>query len=293
MFKGSFVAIITPMNQDFSIDYQSLEKLIEYHIKNKTDGIVAVGTTGESPTLSHKEHKDVIEFCVNKVNHKIPVIAGAGSNNTAEAIDLALFSKKAGADASLQVTPYYNKPTQAGMVHHFKQIAKYAPFPHILYNVPSRTNCDLLPQTTIELSKVSHIVGIKEAASDGANRVKTFLDEVDSNFSILSGNDDSLNIFLKNGGHGVISVTANLAANEMHNLCQFGLNHNFLEMEKIHSRLMGLHQNLFIEPSPTALKWAMSQLNMTKKYVRSPLIDLTEESQPKVLDALKKADLIE
>ena len=247
MFKGSAVAIVSPMNSDGSLDFDSLKNLIDFHIVNKTDAIVIVGTSGESPTLSFEEHIQLVKFTVDYVNKKIPVIAGTGANSTSEAVYLTKEAKRVGADAALIVVPYYNKPPQEGLYQHFKMINDSVDIPQILYNVPSRTVVDLTDETIVKLSGLKNIVGIKDATGD-INRLKNIIDKVDKDFLFYSGDDLTSCEFLKLGGDGIISVTANVEPLKMHQLCMLIANKKFEEADKIDKAVQYLHKNLFIHP---------------------------------------------
>ena len=283
--QGSVVAIVTPMHADGTIDYPALRGLIEWHCASGTDGIAAVGTTGESPSLDHDEHLAVIAFTVKEVAGRIPVVAGTGSNATQEAIDLSLEAKKVGADATLQVVPYYNKPTQAGLIAHFSAIADAVDLPHILYNVPGRVITDLLPETTAQLSHHPRIVAVKDATADIA-RVPVLRSSCSDGFVLLSGDDYSLYDFMQAGGDGTISVTANLYPQSMAQFCKLMRSGDFAQAKAIHDRLLPAHKALFIEPNPTPIKWALNQLGRIGEGIRLPLLPLSSEHQPQVRDVL-------
>ena len=249
MFKGSMVAIVTPMNEDSSLDHTSLENLIEFHIENKTDVIISVGTTGESATLDFDEHSEVIKSTLDIVNKRVPVIAGSGANSTSEALHLTQRSKELGADACLLVTPYYNKPTQRGLYEHYKKIADEVSIPQILYNVPGRTSVDMLPDTVKNLSTHPNIIGIKEA-SGNLERSKEILEKCSDNLSIFTGDDKTSARDILMGFKGNISVTANIVPLQMHNMCELASEGQKDEAEKINSKIDVLHDNLFIESNP-------------------------------------------
>ena len=270
MFKGSMVAIATPMNEDGSLDHESLEGLIEFHIENKTDVIVSVGTTGESATLNFKEHSEVIKATLSVVNKRIPVIAGSGANSTSEAIELTQRSKELGADGCLLVTPYYNKPTQNGLYEHYKKIADEVNIPQILYNVPGRTSVDMLPDTVHRLSSHPNIIAIKEA-SGNLERSKELLEKCADNISIFTGDDKTSVRDLLLGFKGNISVTANVAPLDMHKMCKFAIDGNAEEANKINSKLDILHDNLFTESNPIPVKWALHRMGLIKRGIRLPL----------------------
>ena len=269
MFKGSMVAIATPMNGAGSLDHESLERLIEFHIENKTDVIVSVGTTGESATLNFKEHSEVIKATLSVVNKRIPVIAGSGANSTSEAIELTQRSKELGADGCLLVTPYYNKPTQNGLYEHYKMIADKVNIPQILYNVPGRTSVDMLPDTVHKLSGHPNIIAIKEA-SGNLERSKELLEKCADNISIFTGDDKTSVRDLLLGFKGNISVTANVAPLSMHEMCKFAIEGNTEEANKINSKLDILLDNLFTESNPIPVKWALHRMGLIKQGIRLP-----------------------
>ena len=291
MFKGSMVAIATPMNEDGSLDHESLERLIEFHIENKTDVIVSVGTTGESATLNFKEHSEVIKATLSVVNKRIPVIAGSGANSTSEAIELTQRSKELGADGCLLVTPYYNKPTQNGLYEHYKKIADEVNIPQILYNVPGRTSVDMLPDTVYKLSSHSNIVAIKEASGDLA-RSKQLLEQCSENISIFTGDDKTSVRDLLLGFKGNISVTANIAPLDMHKMCKFAMDGNADEANKINSRLDILHDNLFTESNPIPVKWALHRMGLIKQGIRLPLTWLDSKYENILEESLHNAGII-
>ena len=291
MFKGSMVAIATPMNQDGSLDHESLEGLIEFHIKNKTDVIVSVGTTGESATLNFKEHSEVIKATLSVVNKRIPVIAGSGANSTSEAIELTQRSKELGADGCLLVTPYYNKPTQNGLYEHYKMIADKVNIPQILYNVPGRTSVDMLPDTVHRLSNHPNIIAIKEA-SGNLERSKELLEKCADNISIFTGDDKTSVRDLLLGFKGNISVTANVAPLSMHEMCKFAIEGNAEEANKINSKLDILHDNLFIESNPIPVKWALHRMGLIKKGIRLPLTWLDSKYENILEESLYNAGII-
>lgn len=291
MFQGSMVALVTPMNDDDSIDETSLRRLVDFHIENQTDGIVAVGTTGESATLDHDEHCKVIKIVVEQAAGRVPVIAGTGSNSTSEAIDYTRCALEAKADACLSVTPYYNKPTQEGLYQHYKKIAEAAPIPQILYNVPGRTACDLLPATVERLAKIDNIVGLKEAVGT-TERIKALVDMASDKFVILSGDDATAMELILHGGKGTISVTANVAPKAMHEMCQLALAGNRAGAEAINNKLMGLHKNLFVEPSPTPVKWAVHTLGLMPAGIRLPLLPLSPNYHQVVKEAMQQAQVL-
>ena len=291
MFKGSMVAIATPMNGDGSLDYESLERLIEFHIENKTDVIVSVGTTGESATLNFKEHSEVIKATLSVVNKRIPVIAGSGANSTSEAIELTQRSKELGADGCLLVTPYYNKPTQNGLYEHYKMIADKVNIPQILYNVPGRTSVDMLPDTVHKLSSHPNIIAIKEA-SGNLERSKELLEKCADNISIFTGDDKTSVRDLLLGFKGNISVTANVAPLDMHKMCKFAIDGNAEEANKINSKLDILHDNLFTESNPIPVKWALHRMGLIKRGIRLPLTWLDGKYENILEESLYNAGII-
>ena len=291
MFKGSMVAIATPMNEDGSLDFDSLENLINFHVANKTDAIISVGTTGESATLDFEEHSQVIQATVNIANKRIPVIAGTGANSTSEAIQLTQKSKDLGADACLLVTPYYNKPTQDGLYYHFLKIADGVSIPQILYNVPGRTAVDMQPDTVLRLSKHPNIIGIKEASGDH-QRSKELLDKCAQNISVFSGDDKTSMEDLILGFKGNISVTANIAPLQMHQMCMYAINGETEKAKTINNKLDILHDNLFIESNPIPVKWALHRMGFIKKGIRLPLTWLDKKLEKILEDSLIKTDII-
>ena len=291
MFKGSMVAIATPMNADGSLDFDSLENLIDFHITNKTDAIISVGTTGESATLDFQEHSKIIKTTIDIVNKKIPVIAGSGANSTSEAIELTKKSKELGADACLLVTPYYNKPTQDGLYYHFLKIADEIAIPQILYNVPARTSVDMQPDTVHRLSKHPNIIGVKEASGDH-KRSKELLEKCSENISVFSGDDKTAMEDMFLGFKGNISVTANIAPLQMHQMCWFAINGETEKAKKINEHLDVLHDNLFVESNPIPVKWALNRMGLINKGIRLPLTWLNKEYEKMLEDSLIKTDII-
>ncbi|MES9833312.1 MAG: 4-hydroxy-tetrahydrodipicolinate synthase [Candidatus Thiodiazotropha sp. DIVDIV] len=291
MFHGSMVAMITPMSEGGVLDDGALRGLVDFHIEQGSDAIVAVGTTGESATLDEEEHCAVIRRVVEYVNGRIPVIAGTGANATREAIDLTRCAKEAGADACLLVTPYYNKPTQEGLYQHYKAVAEAVDIPQILYNVPGRTACDMLPETVARLAPIPNIIGVKEATGD-LDRLQQIKDLCSSDFTLYSGDDATGCEFLLRGGHGVISVTANVAPGLMHDMVAAALAGNRSEAEAIDKRLAGLHSALFVESSPIPAKWAMAELGLAQKGIRLPLTWMTQTSEPSVRAAMQQAGVL-
>ncbi len=282
---GSMVAIATPMLLNGEIDYKSLEGLIEFHILNKTDVIVSVGTTGESATLDFKEHESVIKKTLEIVNGRLPVIAGTGANSTSEAIELTRKAKELGADACLLVTPYYNKPTQNGLYEHYKKIADTVSIPQILYNVPGRTSVDMLPNTVYRLSSHPNIIGIKEATGV-ESRSKELLEKCAENISIFTGDDKTSMRDMLLGFRGNISVTANIAPNQMHRMCTFAINGDKKEAERINNMVDTLHDSLFLESNPIPAKWALNNMSLIEKGIRLPLTWLDSKYHEDLEDAI-------
>ncbi len=291
MIQGSIVALVTPMNEDGSVDNESLKKLVEFHIEQGTDSLVAVGTTGESATLNEKEHCEVIKAVIESVNGRIPVIAGTGANSTSEAIDLTRRAKQAGADACLLVTPYYNKPTQEGLYLHYKAIAEAVDIPQVLYNVPGRTACDMLPETVGRLSKIANIVGVKEATGE-LQRVKQIRDLCGDEFAIYTGDDASSCEFCLLGGNGTITVSGNVAPKLVHEMISAAINGDRATAEAIDKKLSGLHNTLFIQSNPIPVKWAVAEMGLMGQGIRLPLTWLTEDCFDDVRAAMRQADVI-
>ena len=289
MLKGSIVALITPF-KDNNLDENTYRALIDYHLKNGTNGVVPGGTTGESPTLSHSEHKKIIEIAVNECKRKIPVIAGTGSNSTDEAVDLSKFAEKAGSDALLVVTPYYNKPTQEGLYQHYKKINDNVGIPIVIYNIPSRSVIDMSVETMSKLYELKNIIGVKDATGD-LNRVDQQLKLMGKEFIQLTGNDDNALEFNKRGGVGAIGVTANVAA-KLSSEFQKACSEDISKAEEIDKLLQPLHTSLFIESNPSPVKYAASLLGMSNPSVRLPLVEIKDETKKKVLEALKVAKLL-
>jgi len=291
MFHGSMVALVTPMNEDGSLDLPALRRLVDFHIENGTDVIVPVGTTGESPTLDMDEHCEVIRVTVEHAKGRVPVIAGTGANSTTEAIELTRCAQKAGADACLLVTPYYNKPTQEGLYRHHKAIAEAVPIPQVLYNVPGRTACDMLPETVERLAAIPNIVGIKEATGN-IDRVRDILRRCGDNFDVYSGDDATAFDSILAGARGDISVTANVAPKLMHEMCALARAGKEKEARAVNDRLMGLHKNLFLEANPIPVKWALNQMGLIKGGIRLPLTPLSPSHHEAVRQALRAAGVI-
>ena len=288
--QGSIVAIVTPMFPDESLDIEALHGLIDFHINEGTDGIVIVGTTGESPTVNYEEHCQLIETTVKHANKRIPVIAGTGANSTQEAIDLTKEAKRLGADACLLVTPYYNKPNQAGLLQHFTKIANEVAIDQILYNVPSRTGCDLENATVLKLSEIPNIVGVKDATGDMTRGID-LIKRLPSHFSILSGDDATALSFMLLGGKGVISVTANVAPKLMHEMYACVMSKQNEKAIKINQQLFCLHTNLFIESNPIPVKWALKMMSLIKEGIRLPLVELNQEHHKIIQTAMKEAHI--
>jgi len=291
MIKGSIVAIVTPMHEDGSLDLAAFRALIDFHIAEGTDAIVVVGTTGESPTVNVEEHGLLIAEAVKHAAKRIPIIAGTGANSTKEAIELARFAKKAGADASLSVVPYYNKPTQEGLYLHFKAIAEAVDMPHILYNVPGRTGADMSNDTVLRLAQIRNIVGIKDATG-GIERGSDLLQRAPKDFAVYSGDDASTLALMLLGAHGTISVTANVAPRLMHEMCAAALNGEVAKAREINFRLLGLHRHLFVEANPIPVKWAVARMGKMKNNLRLPLTPLSAGAQPVVEAAMRQAGVI-
>ena len=291
MLKGSLVALITPMNQDGSINYEQLHDLIDWHIENGTDGIVAVGTTGESATLPVEEHLAVIEATVKHVNKRIPVIAGTGANNTVEAIALSKAAEQAGADYTLSVVPYYNKPSQEGIYQHFKAIAEATSIPMVIYNVPGRTVVSMSNDTILRLAEIPNIVGVKEASGNIGNNIE-LINSVPEGFVVLSGDDPTGLPFMLCGGHGVVTVAANVAPKLFADMCRAALEGDIATARRLNEQLIPIYNTMFCEPSPAAPKWGLSLLGKCEPHVRLPLVALTEAGQSKVRAALEKSGQI-
>lgn len=291
MIKGSIVAIVTPMHEEGSLDLPSFRALIDFHIEQGTDAIVVAGTTGESPTVDVEEHASLIAEAVKHVAGRIPVIAGTGANSTREAIELAAFSQRAGADASLTVVPYYNKPTQEGLYLHFKAIAEAVDMPHILYNVPGRTVADMNNDTVLRLAQIANIVGIKDATGN-IERGSDLLQRAPKDFAIYSGDDASTLALMLLGAHGTISVTANVAPKLMHEMCMAALAGDLTRAREINFRLLGLHRNLFVEANPIPVKWAVSRMGLIKNTLRLPLTPLSASASSVVEQAMIQAGVL-
>jgi len=288
MFHGSMVALVTPMREDGSLDEESLRGLIDWHIEQGTDAIIAVGTTGECPTLDEQEHCRVIRLFVEYAAGRIPVIAGTGANSTTEAITLTRCAKEVGADACLLVTPYYNKPTQEGLYLHHKAVAEAVDIPQILYNVPGRTACDMLPETVARLAEIRNIVGIKEATGE-LERVAQLRELCGPDFAIYSGDDATCRELMLLGGDGVISVTANVAPAQMHRMCTAAIAGDRAEAERLDQPLAALHRDLFVEANPIPVKWAVAEMGRIPTGIRLPLTWLSEGMRETVRQAMVQA----
>lgn len=290
MFQGSIVAMVTPMHRSGAVDDDALARLVEYHVANGTNGIVAVGTTGESATLDPQEHAEVIARVVELAAGRLPVIGGTGANATFEAVHLTRLAKDAGVDACLLVTPYYNKPTQQGLYLHFQAVAEAVDIPQILYNVPGRTACDMLPETVERLARIDNIVGIKEASGD-LSRIRELVSRCGPDFAILSGEDHLALETILAGGRGVISVTANVAPAAMREMCSLALDGDVEGARRIDDRLRELHAALFVESNPIPAKWALHDMGLVEDGIRLPLTPLSREHHERVRQAVRVAEL--
>jgi 4-hydroxy-tetrahydrodipicolinate synthase len=289
--KGSIVALITPMREDGSVDYDTLRALMDWHIAEGTDCIGVVGTTGESPTVSVEEHCEIIRVAVEHARGRVPVMAGTGGNSTREAIELSLHARKVGAACTLSVVPYYNKPSQEGIYQHFKAIAEAVDIPTVLYNVPGRTVADMLPETTLRAAQLPGVVAIKEA-SGNIERAAWLIKHAPAGFSIYSGDDSTAVTLMLLGGHGNVSVTANVAPRLMHEMCVAAMAGQVHSAVAIHMKLLALHKQLFCEPSPAPTKWALAQMGRCKDSLRLPLLPLTPAGQAAVGAAMREAGLL-
>ncbi|ADC63326.1 4-hydroxy-tetrahydrodipicolinate synthase [Allochromatium vinosum] len=291
MFRGSIVALVTPMHADGEIDDASLQRLVDFHVAQGTSAIVSVGTTGESATLDEDEHCAVIRRTVELAAGRLPVIAGTGANSTREAITLTRCAREAGADAALLVTPYYNKPTQQGLYLHHKAVAEAVDIPQILYNVPGRTACDMLPETVSRLAEIDNIIGVKEATGDLA-RVERLRADCGPDFALYSGDDATACEFMLRGGDGVISVTANVAPRLMQAMCEAALAGDRERAESLDAQLAALHRDLFVQSNPIPVKWAIAEMGLCHPGIRLPLTWLTEECEARVRQAMVQAGLL-
>lgn len=291
MIQGSIVALVTPMLNNGDLDLESLSGLIEFHVEQGSDALVIMGTTGESATLDHQQHCQVIAHAIARAAGRLPIIAGTGANSTSEAIELTRCAADAGADACLLVTPYYNKPTQEGLFQHYSAIAAAVDIPQILYNVPGRTACDMLPETVLRLAKVSNIVGVKEATGD-LDRARAILAGCDEDFAVYSGDDATAMELMLLGGHGDISVTANVAPADMHHMCKAAMAGDRDTATTINQRLMVLHNGLFVESNPIPVKWALHEMGRIGPGIRLPLTPLAENYRGDLRDALLRTGVL-
>jgi len=290
MLTGSLVAIITPMHEDGSLDLDRFRRLLDFHLREGTDGIVVVGTTGESPTVDWDEHRLLIKTAIDHVAGRKPVIAGTGANSTREAIELSAYAKEAGADMGLSVVPYYNKPTQDGMYQHFKAIAEAVDLPQIVYNVPGRTVADLANETLLRLAQIPNLVGVKDATGN-LERGVDFLRLAPADFAVYSGDDGTGMPLMLVGGHGVISVTANVAPRLMHEMCVAAIAGDCRRARELNDKLMPLHKTLFVEPNPTPVKWVAQQMGLVDSGIRLPLTPLSEKYHDLLRTAMRHAEL--
>ena len=290
MLKGSLVAIVSPMLEDGTVDFDAFRRLIDWHIAEGTDGIVVVGTTGESPTVDFDEHCQLIKVCVQQVAGRVPVIAGTGANSTAEAIELQAFAKKAGADQCLSVVPYYNKPTQEGLYRHFKAIAEAVDIPMIVYNVPGRTVCDMQNDTALRLAQVPNIIGIKDATAN-LERGADLIRRAPKGFAIYSGDDGTALSLVLLGGDGVISVTANVAPASMHEMCVAAFAGDLTRARSINNKLLGLHRHLFVEANPIPVKWVLQEMGLIEGGIRLPLTPLSSSFHDLLRGAMEQAGI--
>lgn len=292
MIQGSIVAIVTPMHADGSLDFPGLRKLIDWHIAEGTDSIVIVGTTGESPTVSVEEHCELIKVAVEQSAKRIPIIAGTGGNSTTEAIELTRYAKDVGADASLLVVPYYNRPTQEGMYQHFRKIAESVDIPVILYNVPGRTVADMSNETILRLAEVPNIIGVKDATGNLA-RGTDLIRQAPKSFAVYSGDDATAMALMFCGGKGNISVTANVAPRAMHQLCDAAMHGRISEAIEINNRMLPLHNKLFVEPNPVPVKWAMQEMGLISSGIRLPLVGMGKEYHDTLRAAMREAGVLQ
>jgi len=292
MFRGSLVAIVTPMLDDGGLDLERFRALIDFHVEQGSDGIVVVGTTGESPTVDFEEHQLLMRVAVEHAGGRIPIIAGTGANSTREAIDLSIYAKDAGVDACLSVAPYYNKPTQEGLYQHFRTIAETVDIPHILYNVPGRTVADIANSTTLRLAQIPNIIGIKDATGD-MGRGSDLLRRVPADFVVYSGDDISALALMLLGGQGVISVTANVAPRLMHEMCAAAMTGDLQTARMINNQLLRLHADLFVEANPIPVKWAVAQMGLIEHGIRLPMTRLSGQYHSLVKEAMDLAQIFE
>ena len=289
--RASIVALITPMHEDGSIDYPALRRLIDWHIAQGTDCIGVVGTTGESPTVSVEEHCDIIRVSVEQAAGRVPIMAGCGANSTAEAIELTRFAKQVGADCQLQVVPYYNKPTQEGQYQHFRTIAEAVDLPMVLYNVPGRTVADLQHDTVMRLAQIDSIIGIKEATGN-IERAQWLIHEAPAGFSVYSGDDGTAVALMLCGGHGNVSVTANIAPKLMHEMCVAAIAGHAQQAMAIQRQLLSLHKNMFTESNPIPVKWAANRMGLSGPTLRLPMTPLSSHLQPALENAMRSCGVI-
>ena len=292
MFQGSMVALVTPMLEGGAIDEDSMQRLIDFHVENQSDALIIVGTTGESATLNEREHCNLIRRTVEMAAGRIPIIAGTGANSTSEAIDLTRCAMEAGADACLLVTPYYNKPTQEGLYRHYRLVAETVPVPQILYNVPGRTACDMLPATVERLAAIPNIIGIKEATGD-LDRAREIMQRCGERLDVFSGDDATAMELLLLGGKGNISVTANVAPAAMHDMCSAAIAGDRDTAQAINARLDVLHRTLFVESNPIPVKWALYEMGMIPAGIRLPLTPLADEYHETIRQALQQAGVMQ
>lgn len=290
--KGSLVAIVTPMHESGELDLERFRTLIDFHVAQGTDGIVVAGTTGESPTIDFDEHHLLIRIAVEHAAGRVPVLAGTGANSTREAIDLSIYAKDAGADASLSVVPYYNKPTQEGLYQHFRAVAEAVDIPQILYNVPGRTVADIANDTTLRLAQIPNIIGIKDATGD-IGRGSDLLRRAPPDFAVYSGDDVSALALLLLGAHGVISVTANVAPKLVHEMCVAAFAGDLVAARAVNNKLLGLHLDLFIEANPIPVKWALAQMGLIGASLRLPLTPLSAQCHQVVREAMHQAGILD
>jgi 4-hydroxy-tetrahydrodipicolinate synthase len=288
---GSIVALVTPMHEDGSVDYPTLRRLIDWHIAEGTACIGVVGTTGESPTVSVEEHCEIIRVAVEQTAGRVPVMAGAGANSTQEAVELSRFAKKVGADCTLSVVPYYNKPTQEGIYRHFKAIAEAVDIPQVLYNVPGRTVADMLPETTLRAAVLPGVIGVKEATGN-IERACWLIKHAPKGFGVYSGDDGTAVALMLMGGQGNISVTANIAPRAMAELCKAAVAGDALKAREIHMHLLGVHKLLFAEPNPIPVKWAMQRMGLCGGTMRLPMVPMSESLAPGLEAALRESGLL-
>lgn len=291
MITGSLVAIVTPMHEDGSLDLDGMRRLVDFHVQEGTDAIVVVGTTGESPTVTVEEHHRLIQVVVDHAAGRIPVIAGTGANSTSEAIEMTRFAEQAGANAALSVVPYYNKPTQEGLYQHFKAIAEAVELPVILYNVPGRTVADLGNEAALRLAQIPNVVGIKDATGN-VDRFSELIARAPEGFAIYSGDDSSACALMMLGGHGNVSVVANIAPRMMHEMCAAALAGDFAKARELNFRMLGLHRQLFCEANPIPVKWACQQLDLVGSGIRLPLTPLSADCHERVRGAMRQAGLL-